>query len=78
MPIDVDKKINILEGMLSEAKKMKSCDHDFYVETGDNLSTTGPTGLYKCCRNCAYHEEVGYIGVDRKIFYENDCLKQGG
>jgi len=51
------------------------------VGEGDDLSTTGPTGIYVWCKKCKHRNAVGYIGgtamagdfknYNKRIYFKN-------
>ena len=73
---DVSEKIRILEKLIKSYKNIQRCKHNYYITAGDNISVTGPTGLYKCCKKCDYKEEVGYIGKEGNVFYEDELKEK--
>ena len=54
---------------LAKYEKQLICNHDMKVGPGDDLSTTGPTGLYEFCNKCGYYKEIGYKSGNGPIFY---------
>ena len=41
----------------------KSCKHDLQYSYGDNVSTTGPTGIFEYCTKCDRRKLVGESGA---------------
>lgn len=76
MKLPIEDRIKYLEIDLKRYKKILGCDHVFFISEGDNISTTGPTGLYKQCEKCDYKEGVGYKGENGDVFYAEEEKKQ--
>ena len=68
----INEDIKIYESLLKSLRKQAKCKHEFIIEEGDNLSTTGPTGLYKDCKKCEHSELIGYLGQKGPIFFEEE------
>jgi hypothetical protein len=75
---DIKNRISYLKKDIEQNKKLIHkyekqliCKHDLNIVGGDNISTTGPTGLYQFCNKCGYNEEVGYIGEKGNVFYKD-------
>lgn len=61
--------IALTEKKLFGLKEELACDHVFEYSYGDNISTTGPTGIWKHCFQCAYSELVGHRGRKDDVIY---------
>ena len=51
-------------------KQVVTCEHkDTDVYYGDDISTTGPTGIYEKCRKCGKQELIGHSGRHGDVLY---------
>ncbi len=63
--------IKYREQELEYLKGILYCNrHQFYEFEGDDLSTTGPTGLYRSCKKCGFKQTVGYVGSKGKVYFK--------
>ena len=67
--------IESLTWQLAMFTKIRDCNHKFIYSYGEDLSVTGPTGIYKRCKNCEYKKAVGYRGAKGNYWDEGHRKK---
>ncbi len=53
-------------------EKCKKCDsRELSSGYGDNLSTTGPTGIWTTCKSCGWYIAIGFHGSKGDEFFDD-------
>ena len=69
---DIEENIKAAKKEVDYYKSILDCTHIFAYNYGDDISTTGPTGIFKWCKNCSYRKIVGHSGATGNKWYNND------